>query len=70
MTSTKPTDLPMDEIVDYSLGFIPEGSAIDWDDLLYRIETVFNIDLGNSMVSPEIKAIRRAIRVAVKERGE
>lgn len=70
MPKSNATKLPMDEIVDYALGFIPEGSVIDWDNLLYRIEDVFNIDLGSSMVSPEIKAIRRAIRTAVKERGE
>lgn len=58
----------LDEIVDYALGFCPEyPTRVDWDDLLYRIEAVFDLDLGDSMTSPEIERIKKAVRKARRE---
>ena len=56
----------LEQIVDFSFDWYPEGQ-IDWDDLLYRIEVNFNLDLGNDMLSPEIKKIKAAINKARRE---
>lgn len=37
-------------------------SRIDWDDFLYRVESMADADLGNDMLSPEIKRIKSHIR--------
>ncbi len=61
----------MEDIIDYAIGFLPEYPAPvpDWEHLLYRIENAFDLDLGDSMLSPDIVAIQRAIRKARKEGG-
>ncbi len=58
------TEDQMEEIVDYALGVLPEYPAPvpDWDDLLYRIECVFDLELGDSMSDPDVVAVQKAIR--------
>lgn len=60
--------MDIEAIVDYALGWVPEyPSAIDWDDLLYRIEEVFDIDLESSVLSDDIKMIKKAVNTARRE---
>jgi hypothetical protein len=52
----------MDEVADYICSFYDNGTRIDWDDALYRVETAFDVDLPDNMLSPEIKAVKAAVR--------
>jgi hypothetical protein len=61
---------PEEEIVEYALGFVPATGPIDWDDLLYRIEVAFGIDLPSNMAAPEITRLQKAIRTARREAQE
>lgn len=62
------TDDELDEIVDYALGWIGEpGTAVDWDDLLYRIEGAFELDLPDQMLDPINVRIKKAILKARRE---
>ncbi len=42
-------------------GWYAEGS-IDWEDFLDRVEALSDIDLGNDLLSPQIKAIKSYAR--------
>jgi hypothetical protein len=42
-------------------GWYPEG-RIDWDDFLYRVEKMADVDLPTDMLSPAIKAIKNYVR--------
>ena len=59
-----------DDIVDYAIdtadGFFPPGEPIDWSDLIDRMESVGadGLNFGNSMESPAIRKIQRAVREA------
>ena len=55
-----------DEIVDYALGRIGK-ERIDWDDLLFRIEKTFDIDLPESTLDPRIVWLKNKIRRARRE---
>lgn len=35
--------------------------SIDWDDFLGRVESQTGVDLGNDLLSPQIKAIKKHI---------
>lgn len=39
-------------------GWYANVARIDWDDFLYRVETRLDVDFGNDMLSPTIKAIK------------
>lgn len=56
-------------IVEYAIGWVPQTGAIDWDDLLYRIESAFDIDLPEAMLDPRIVQLKVLIRKARKERN-
>lgn len=62
-----PTD---NEIIEFALGFIPAEGRIDWEDLLFRIESVFDIELPDSYLDPEIKRLKKIIAKARKEANE
>lgn len=61
----------VDKIVEYALGFCPAYPAhVDWNDLLYRIEEAFSIDLPEDMLDPQIKQIKKEINKARREAAQ
>jgi hypothetical protein len=61
-------DETMENIVEFALSRYPEsGERIDWDDLLYRIEDRWDLDLGTDLLSAEITAIKKAVRKGRRE---
>jgi hypothetical protein len=68
MTATEDlSDDDYERIVNYAVGWLPESGPVDWDDLLYRIEGAFDLDLGGDMNSPVIKRIKREVRRARRD---
>lgn len=67
MTDYQVSDEQLEEIVEYALGFCPDTGPIEWDDLLYRIEKAFDLDLPGQWLDPEIKRIKNAILKARRE---
>lgn len=49
-------------IEDIYEGFFADESRIDWDDFLSRVERTGQYDLGGSMTSDAIKAIKKHVR--------
>lgn len=43
-------------------GWYPEGTRMDWEDLLFRLEVMAEVDLPEDMLHPEIIAIQKHIR--------
>lgn len=71
MTTELIDDVLMDQIVEYALGFCPDyPGRVDWQDLMDRIEAVFDLDLGTSMIGPRVNQIKVAVRQARKEAAQ
>ena len=60
----------LEAIADTALGFYPPGTTVDWDDLLYRVETTMGIDLPQEMLHPDIVKIQKYVRKARREASE
>lgn len=43
-------------------GWFAEHARIDWEEFVDRLEAYAGVDLGSSMVSPQIRAIQHHIR--------
>lgn len=43
-------------------GWYPDGTRMDWEDFLYRLESYTDVDLPSDMADPQIKAIQKHIR--------
>ena len=58
---TLPTELTdaAENIVD---GWYANGGSIEWEDFLYRLEEHTGIELGDSLDSPMIRAIKKHVR--------
>lgn len=43
-------------------GWYPNGGDVEWEDFLYRLEEHTGVELGNSLDSPLIRAIKKHVR--------
>lgn len=65
------TDDQLDDITDYACSLYPNPEdRVDWDDFLFRVEQVLDIDLPESMLDPVIVRIKKAVRQARKEAAQ
>lgn len=60
------TEADLEEILDLHDGFYADD-RVDWHSLLDRIELTLKVDLGGSLESEAIKAIKAAIKKHRKE---
>lgn len=69
ITSPAVVEAKIDEIIEYALGFVGED-RIDWEDLLFRIESAFDFDLSAQFDDPTIKFLKAKILKARREARE
>lgn len=43
-------------------GWFTDDTRIDWEEFVYKLEVYAEVDLGDSMLSPQIKKIQTHIR--------
>jgi uncharacterized iron-regulated protein len=70
---TKMADLDeatLDRIIQTGVDWAGDSGAIDWEDLLNRIERYENVVLPDQMDDPVIRKVQRKIRNAVREARE
>lgn len=67
MRDNRVCGIDLEAIVDYAEGWWPESGPIDWESLLNRIESAFDIELPETYSAPEIKRVQRAILKARRE---
>jgi hypothetical protein len=63
------TDIDVDEVARYLADFY-SGARIDWDDALFRVETIFHVDLPENMLDPLILKIKETYRAELRARRE
>lgn len=61
-------DALIDEAIEAVEGWTPEGERVDWEDIIARLEDETR-DFGDSMLSPAILKIQRAVRQHRRENG-
>ncbi len=47
---------------DIADGWYPDGTRMDWEDFLYRLEVMSGVDLPDQMLDPQIIRIQKHIR--------
>lgn len=59
-----------EQIADFADGWATGPERVDWEDLLYRMESHLEIDLPSDYMHPVIKRIKAIVRRVRKEARE